>query len=376
MIFGLPFLCFGNTSYMKGEYMRAFVLTEPKKVKIIDMPMPVLYDDYSAILQPVSMSVCTSDVNTVYGSGSKKPDNLILGHECVARVYEIGNKVRDFSVGDIVVVPSMTPDWREVAVQEGNVLHAGVNFSANALGRSIQGVFAQYFMVKDADTTIAKVPKNVSISSALMCADMVTTGFTGAESADIRFGDRVAVFGIGGVGLMAIAGARLRGASRIIAIGSREVSVRLAREYGATDILDYHDDNFKENIFKLTSGIGVDAALVCGGTDRSFSDAIDVTRYGIGRIVNLNLYKGDGAIEIPKFSSGRGMGGKTISMELGKGGRKRMERLMDMISFGRIDPSLLITHKLYGFDKIETALEMMRQKGDDIIKIEVIPEWS
>ena len=79
----------------------------------------------------MAISVCTSDVNTVYGSGSKKPDNLILGHEAVARVVKAGESVRDFKEGDIVVVPSMTPNFHDKDIQDGNLLHAGANFSAN-----------------------------------------------------------------------------------------------------------------------------------------------------------------------------------------------------------------------------------------------------
>ena len=162
-------------------------------------PEPELQEPYGAILTPEAMAPCTSDVNTVYGTGSKKPDDLILGHECVARVVRVGKKVRDFAPGDLVAVPAITPDWRNPEIQEGNDRHAGRPFSGNALGRSIPGVFAEYFAVEDADTTLAKVPEGVSLQDALMCVDMVTTGFTGAEAAEIRFGDTVVVMGIGPV---------------------------------------------------------------------------------------------------------------------------------------------------------------------------------
>ncbi|MDO4787941.1 MAG: zinc-binding dehydrogenase [Johnsonella sp.] len=356
--------------------MKAFILEAPGRAGFADMPLPELKNEYGAILRPIAMSVCTSDVNTVYGSGSKKPDRLILGHEAVALVARTGSEVRDFKEGDIVAVPSMTPDWRNPSVQEGNCLHAGSPFSSVALGRSISGVFAEYFMIEDADTTLAKLPPGVGVDDALMCVDMVTTGFRGAEAADIRFGDTVLVLGIGAIGLMAIAGASLRGAGRIIAVGSREVSISLARKYGATEVISYKDRDIAAYVKEATKGQGADAVLICGGGDQTLGIAYEACRYGIGRIVNLKHFAGEGEMGIPKFHAGRGMGGKTFYTELGMGGRRRLERLMELVRCGRISPGELITHRFEGFEHLELALELMRDKKNTVIKTKVVPEWG
>lgn len=353
--------------------MEAFALIRRNEVDIIDLPKPVLSGPYNAILTPVAISVCTSDVNTVYGSGSKKPDNLILGHEAVARVLEVGESVRDFKEGDIVVVPSMTPNFRDKDIQDGNFLHAGANFSANTLGRSTPGVFARQFEVVDADLNLALLPDGVSYGNGLMCTDMATTGFTGAQR--VNFGDTVVVLGIGGVGLMAICGAALRGAGKIIAVGSRGASIPLAYEYGASEVISYKDDNIVEYVLKATNGKGADVVIIAGGNDRSFSDAIDMVRYGVGKVVNLKLFTGDGSMEIPKFSSGRGMSGKSIYMELGEGGRVRMERLLSMVKNKRFVPEKMITHTFEGFGNIKQALELMRDKGNTVIKTMILTGW-
>lgn len=353
--------------------MEAFALIRRNEAKIIDLPSPKLSDPYNAILTPVAISVCTSDVNTVYGSGSKKPDNLILGHEAVARVLKVGEKVRDFKVGDIVVVPSMTPNFHDKDIQDGNFLHAGANFSANTLGRSTPGVFAREFEVADADLNLAILPEDVSLGNGLMCTDMATTGFTGAER--VNFGDTVVVLGIGGVGLMAICGAALRGAGKIIAVGSRGASVPLAYEYGASEVISYKNDDITEYVLKATNGKGADVVIIAGGNDKTFSDAIDMVRYGVGKVVNLKLFTGDGSMEIPKFSSGRGMSGKTVYMELGKGGRVRMERLLSMVKHKRFIPEKLITHTFEGFENVEQALELMRDKGNTVIKTMILTGW-
>jgi alcohol dehydrogenase zinc-binding domain protein len=353
--------------------MEAFALIRRNEAKIIDLPSPKLSDPYNAILTPVAISVCTSDVNTVYGSGSKKPDNLILGHEAVARIVKVGEKVKDFKEGDVVVVPSMTPNFHDKDIQDGNFLHAGANFSANTLGRSTPGVFAREFEVADADLNLAILPEGVSLGNGLMCTDMATTGFTGAER--VNFGDTVVVLGIGGVGLMAVCGAALRGAGRIIAVGSRGASVPLAYEYGASEVISYKNDDITEYVLKATNGKGADVVIIAGGNDKSFSDAIDMVRYGVGKVVNLKLFTGDGSMEIPKFSSGRGMSGKSVYMELGKGGRVRMERLLSMVKHKRFIPEKLITHTFEGFENVEQALELMRDKGNTVIKTMILTGW-
>ncbi|KAB0576868.1 threonine dehydrogenase-like Zn-dependent dehydrogenase [Fusobacterium naviforme] len=354
--------------------MRAFILKKRGVAEITEhAPEPELKEPYGAILTPLAMAPCTSDVNTVYGTGSRKPENLILGHECVARVVEVASGVRDFRPGELVAVPAITPDWRETAIQEGNDRHAGRPFSGNALGRSIPGVFAERFAIADADTTLAHIPEGVSLKDALMCVDVVTTGFTGAESAEIRVGDTVVVLGIGAIGLMAVQGAALMGAARILAVGTRAVSVRLAKEFGANEVLSYREGDIAVQVLGRTGGIGADAVIICGGDDSALPQAIDMVRYGIGRVVNLKHFPGEGAMEIPKFSGGRGMAGKTVKLELCRGGRARIERLMKMVQYGRIQPGKLVTHELSGFDRIADGLELMRNKPEDLVKVMVKP---
>jgi threonine dehydrogenase-like Zn-dependent dehydrogenase len=350
--------------------MKAFVLIEPGRVGWYDAPEPAV-TPYGAILRPVAVAPCSSDVHTVYGGGSRKAPNLILGHECVAEVLETGELVCDFKAGDLVVVPAITPDWRACGIQEGNFKHASAPFSGHQLGRTAPGVFAEKFLIPDADTTLAKIPEGISLEQALMCADVVTTGFTGAESADIKIGDTVVVLGIGPIGLMAVEGARLLGAARILAVGSRPICVKLAGEFGAAEVLSYKDGNVTEQVMKRTDGLGADGVIICGGGDEVFAQAVDMARYGIGTISNVNYYGGTGNLPFPKFSGGRGMAGKTIRTELAKGGRVRMERLLKMVRYGRIHPEKLVTHRLDGLEQVETALQLMKEKPEDLIKVMV-----
>jgi len=348
--------------------MRAFVFAGPGKVEWRDVPPPTLAEPYGAVLRPILIAPCSSDAHTVYGGSVPKQANHVLGHECVAVVAAVASQVRDFAPGDVVAVPAVTPDWRALSIQEGNERHAEDHFSGCRLGRTWPGVFAESFAVPDADTTLAKIPDGVSLEQALMSVDMMTTGFTGAEGADIKAGDCVCVIGIGPVGLMAVAAARHLGAARIIAVGSRPRCVELARRYGASDVIDYRDGDVVKTVLDMTEGVGPDSVIVAGGGDAVFSQAVDMVRYGIGTVSNVNYYGGGGSLAFPKFSGGRGMAGKTIRTELAKGGRMRVERMMRMIKYGGIDPAPLVTHRLSGFDRLEEALLIMRDKPFDLIK--------
>ena len=170
---------------------------------------------------------------------------------------------------------------------------------------------------------------------------------------------------------MAVAGAAHMGAARIIGVGTRPVCAALAREYGATDVISYRDGDVVEQVLDMTDGLGADGVIICGGGDEVFTQAVDMVRYGIGTVSNVNYYGGTGSIGYPKFSGGRGMAGKTIHMELARGGRARIERMLKMVQYKRVDPGKMVTHRLHGLDKVEEALELMHHKPKDLVKVMV-----
>lgn len=352
--------------------MKAFCLKSPGIVGYCDVPEPSLIGlPYGAIIHPIAVAPCSSDVHTAFGGGSPKAPNLVFGHESIGIITEIAPYVKDFNVGDLVACPAITPNWRDTDIQNGNYGHASAHFSGHQLGRSIPGVFADKYLVHDADTTLAHIPSYLSKKQALMSVDVVTTGLTGAEAANIKFGDTVCVIGIGPIGLMAIAGAKLLGAARIIAIGTRPVCIDLAKYYGATDIISYRNGDIVEQVLEMTNQRGVDSVIIAGGGDKVFTQAFDMVCYGIGTVSNINYFGGEGSLGYPKFSGGRGMAGKALNTSLAKGGRARIERIFNLIKYGRIDPTPLITHELNGFDKIEEALFLMKEKPSDLIKVMV-----
>ena len=350
--------------------MKGYAMLEIGKTGWIEKEIPEI-SPVDALVKPICVAPCTSDIHTAFKGAIGQRKNMILGHECVGEVYKVGELVRDFKPGDKVIVPAITPDWGAVPSQAGFPMHSKGMLSGWKFSNYKDGVFAEYCHVNEADANLCHLPENVDPISAVMLPDMVVKGFHGAELAKIGFGDKVLVIGIGPVGLMAVAGANLRGASEIIAVGSRELCQRTAKEYGATKILSYKDGDLVENVLNLTDGLGVDRVIIAGGDNDTFAQAVKAVKPG-GIISNVN-YLGEGeTVNIPRVEWGVGMGHKTITGGLTPGGRLKMEKMASLLATGKLDTKRLVTHVFNGFDKIEEALMLMKDKPKDLIKPVVV----
>lgn len=350
--------------------MKGFAMLGIGKVGWIEKDAPKC-GPLDAIVRPIAVSPCTSDVHTVWEGAIGERTDMILGHEAVGEVVEVGSMVKDIKVGDKVIVPAITPDWGALESQAGYSVHSGGMLAGWKFSNFKDGVFGEYFHVNEADANLAVLPEGIDPAAAVMLSDMVPTGFHGVELAEVEFGDDVCVIGIGPVGLMSVAGAALHGASNLYAVGSRKVCADVAREYGATDILNYKNGDIVDQIMEKTHGKGVDKVIIAGGDNDTFIQAVKMVKPG-GRIGNVNYLGSGDYIRIPRVEWGCGMGHKTIAGGLMPGGRLRMEKLASLISTGRLDTSKLLTHRFKGFDHIEEALMLMKNKPADLIKPVVV----
>ncbi|MBQ9763087.1 MAG: NAD(P)-dependent alcohol dehydrogenase [Phascolarctobacterium sp.] len=323
-----------------------------------------------AICKPLAIAPCTSDVHTVWEGAIGEREDMILGHEAVGEVVKVGELVKDFKPGDKVIISAITPDWNSHEAQEGYAMHSGGMLSGWKFSNFKDGVFAEYFHVNDADGNLAHLPEGMDLGAACMLSDMVPTGFHGVELADIQFGDNVAIIGIGPVGLMAVAAAAIRGAANIYAVGSRKDCADLALEYGATHIVNYRNGDIVEQIMKLNGG-PVDKIVIAGGDVDTFDQAIRMLKPG-GKIGNVNYLGVGDFVKIPRVEWGAGMGHKHIVGGLMPGGRLRSEKLARLITSGRIHPEKMITHVFHGWEGVDKALMLMKDKPADLIKPLVI----
>jgi len=346
--------------------MKAFAMLGPSKVGWIEVERPVC-GPFDAICRPLSVAACTSDIHTVYENGLGPRTNLVLGHEAVGEVVEVGSFVKDFKPGDKILVAAVTPNWSAAASQDGYSMHDEVPLGGFKFANTKAGSFAEFFHVNDADGNMAHLPEGMDVGVGAMLADMVPTGFHGSELAEVTFGDTVCVVGIGPVGLMGVRGAVLHGASRVFGVGTRKNCVDLAKEYGATDIISYKDGPIDQQILELTNGVGVDKVILAGGTNDVFVQAVKMVKPG-GTIANLIYLDSGEFIQIPRIEWGLGMGHKTIKGGLMPGGRRRLERLASLVTTGRVDPGLMITHTYNGLEKVDEMLQIMHDKPADLIK--------
>lgn len=353
--------------------MKGLAMLGPGKMGWIEKERPVP-GPLEALVKPLIVAPCTSDVHMIWEDSMEEypgdRSQMILGHEAVAEVVEVGEMIKDFKPGDKVVVGCITPDWMSLEAQAGWHTHSGGMLGGWLYSNNYDGVFAEFFKVPQADANMALIPDSVDLVAAAMLPDMVATGFHAAELAQIEFGDTVAVFGIGPVGLMGVAAASLRGAARIIVVGSRKITFEVAKEYGATHFIDYKVEDPVEKILELTNQKGVDRVLVCGGGNGVIPQAFEVVKPG-GMIGNTNWYdKGD--LTIPRVAWGSGCGHKNLIGGQCPGGRYKMEKFLALLENKKLDPSKIVTHKYEGMENIEKCMVMMKEKPESFIKPVVI----
>ena len=352
--------------YKLPETMKGFAMLGIGKAGWITKKVPEC-GPLDAIVRPLALAPCSSDIHTVWAGAIGDRHDMILGHEAVGQVVKVGSLVKDFKPGDKVIVPAITPDWGTSAAQEGHPMHSGGMLGGWKFSNFKDGVFAEYFHVNEADANLALIPEGLTPVQAVMLCDMVTTGFHGAELAKVKFGDTVCVIGIGPVGLMSVAGASLMGAGRIFAVGSRKKCCDVALQYGATDIINYKNGSIVDQVMKLTNGKGVDKVIIAGGDCDTFEVAVKIVKPA-GIIGSVNYLGDQDYVKIPRVEWGVGMGHKHIHGGLTPGGRVRMEKLASLIKVGKLDPTKLITHHFKGLEHVEDALMLMKDKPADLIK--------
>ena len=353
-----------------AKMMKAFVMKKIGEVGVMEKPIPEPGPN-DAVIKTTAALVCTSDTHTVAGAIGER-QNITLGHESVGVIYKLGSEVRGFTEGDRVAVNAITPCY-----QCDNCLRGFTSQCTQMLGgwkfaNVKDGAMAEYFHVNNAQANLAPIPSDLSNEKAAYCCDMLSTGFIGAENANIPIGGSVAIFAQGPVGLMATVGARLRGAGLVIAVENMPERKKLAKHFGADVIVDFKEVDAVKTILELTDGKGVDSAVEALGSEKTFDACVKVTRPG-GTISNVGYHGHGDFVAIPRMEWGVGMSDKVIRTALCPGGSERMKRLMRLIQAGRVDPTPMTTHRFL-FEEIEKAFKMMQTKEDGMIKPLIIFE--
>jgi threonine dehydrogenase-like Zn-dependent dehydrogenase len=374
--------------------MRANCWVGKKKVRVENVPDPVILNARDAIIKVTSTAICGSDLHLFNGYVPSMESGDVIGHEFMGEVVEVGKGVETLAVGDRVVVP-FPISCGACAMCMGGMFALCENSNPNAWladklwGHSSSGMFgyshltggfaggqAEYARVPFADIGPLKVPPELSDEQVLFLSDIFPTGYMGAEMCAIKRGDIIAVWGAGPVGQFAIASALLLGAERVIAIDRFPYRLEMARDKaGATNTINYEEVDVHEALLELTGGRGPDACIDAVGLEahghgpvyaydrakqavKLESDRPTALRQAIrscrnGGIVSvIGVYGGF----IDKFPMGAVMN-RSLTIRTGQCHVQRyMRPLLERIQRGEIDPSFVITHRLslqdapHGFD--------------------------
>ncbi len=352
--------------------MKAAVFAAPGRIELDDRPVPDPGPS-DAVIRITTTTICGTDVHILKGEYPVRP-GLIVGHEPVGIVEKLGSAVRGYREGQRVIAGAICPSGWSNACLDG--LHAqDGQHHAHGLkplggwrfGNTIDGCQAEYVLVPDAMANLAPVPDGLSDEQVLMCPDILSTGFGGAEAANIRIGDTVAVFAQGPIGLCATAGARLRGAARIIAVERLPERIAMARRMGADEVIDFSKSDPVAEILRLTGGRGVDASIEALGLPSTFEAALRVLKPG-GTLSSLGVYASDLRLPVDAFRAG--IGDVKIVTTLCPGGKERMRRLMEIVAAGRVDTSEIVTHR-FRLDDIVKAYDLFSHQRDGVLKVAI-----
>ncbi len=352
--------------------MRAAVFRGPGDIAITEVPRPHAGPG-EAIIRVTLTTICGTDVHILKGEYPVQP-GLVVGHEPVGVIDELGPGVTGYEIGDRVLVGAITPCGQCHACLVGRPAQCGHGSGYEAIGgwrfgNTIDGAQAEYLLVPFAQANLARIPDGLTDEQVVLLADIASTGFSGAESGRVRIGDTVVVFAQGPIGLCATAGAKLMGAARVIGVEGDLNRAVMARRMGADVVLDPDAVDVVEEVKRLTGGVGADVAIEALGLQVTFESALRCVRPG-GMVSSLGVYSGK--LQLPYDAFAAGLGDHTIVTTLCPGGKERMERLMRMVESGRFDPTPLITHR-FGLDQISEAYELFANRRDGVLKVAIRP---
>ena len=353
------------------EKMRANVFRGINDFGVEEVPKP-RPGPGEALLRITLTTICGTDLHIVRGEYAVHP-GLVIGHEPVGVIEELGEDVTGYQIGDRVLVGAITPCGQCRACLSGQLSQCGHGQDYQAIGgwrfgNTINGAQAEYLIVPHAQANLTKIPSTVSDEQAVLLADIASTGIAGAEAAAVRIGDAVVVFAQGPIGLCATAGAKLMGASLIIGVDGDEHRLAMARRMGADVVLNRREVDVLAEVKRLTGG-GADVAIEALGAQETFENALRSLRPG-GTLSSLGVYSGK--LHVPYDAFAAGLGDHRIVTTLCPGGKERMRRLLTLVESARLNLTPLITHR-FSLDRITDGYQLFGDRLDGVMKVAIKP---
>ncbi|MBX3232550.1 MAG: alcohol dehydrogenase catalytic domain-containing protein [Labilithrix sp.] len=352
--------------------MRAARFEGKGKIKLREVARPI--PNYGEVLVRTTLTtICGTDVHILKAEYPVR-EGLIVGHELVGVVEEIGPGVEGYARGDRVIAGAITPCGQCRACLSGSAAQCsrgGDGYQALGgwrFGNTIDGCQADYVIVPNAQANLAKIPAGLKDEEVILCPDIMSTGFSASERGHVRLGDAVVVYAQGPIGLCATAGAKMSGASLVIGVDSVPARLEMAKAMGADVVLDFTQQDVVAEVKRLTNG-GADVAIEALGKQETFERALRSVRPG-GTVSSLGVYSGHLAMPLDAIAAG--LGDHTVVTTLCPGGKERMRRLMSIVAARRAPFEKLVTHS-FALDRIEEAYDLFAHQRDGVMKVAIRP---
>ena len=347
--------------------MKALVFKGPGLKSWEDVPDPKIQQSTDIIVKMVATTICGTDLHILKGDVPEVQIGRILGHEGIGVVTEVGSGVAQLAVGDKVILSCVSSCGRCANCRKGLYSHCldpeGVAGIGWIFGYMIDGTQAELVRVPFAENSVYKMPADMTDAEGILLSDILPTGFEiGVQYGQVKPGDVVAVIGAGPVGLSAVMTSRLYGPSKVIAIDLDSARLKRASEFGATDIVNSGNADWKEQVMALTDGAGVDVAIEAVGVPLTFTMATEIVRPG-GNVANIGVHGKPVELKLNELWI------KNIDISMGLVNTNTLEMLLKLVAEHKLPAEAFVTHE-FGFDQIIEAYDVFSNAAKyDALKV-------
>lgn len=316
--------------------MKALVYHGPGKKNFDDMPKPALQAATDAIVRMSKTTICGTDLHILKGDLPTVVEGRILGHEGIGVIEEVGAGVGRFHKGDRVMISCITSCGRCEYCRRGMPSHC--EQGGWILGNTIDGTQAEFVRIPHADLSLYAIPEGADDDSMVMLSDILPTGYEcGVLNGCVKPGDTVALVGAGPVGLSALLTTQFYAPARIIVIDLDDNRLAVAKQFGATDVINSSDGKAVEKVMALTSGRGVDVAIEAVGVPPTFGICQEIVGAG-GHLANIGVHGTSVILHLEELWS------KNVTITTRLVDAVTTPLLLRTVMAGRLNPKQLITH--------------------------------
>jgi len=316
--------------------MKALVYRGPGEIQLEDMPRPALRDATDAVVRMVKTTICGTDLHILKGDLPTVAAGRILGHEGIGIIEEAGTGVSRFRKGDRVLISCITACAKCEYCRRGMPSHC--ESGGWILGNTIDGTQAEFVRIPFADTSLYPIPENADEDAMVMLSDILPTGYEcGVLNGSVKPGDTVAIIGAGPVGLAALLTTQFYAPANLIVIDLDDNRLKVAKQFGATAVINSTDGKAVEKVMALTAGKGVDVAIEAVGVAATFGLCQEIIGAG-GHIANIGVHGASVTLHLEKLWSQN----VTITTRLVDAVTTPL--LLKTVMAGKLKPKQLITH--------------------------------